>query len=77
MLLQRKQLTCGSCAVCEEPDAIDGVSVIFQAKAVSDTLAAVWLKSEIAVAGVQAETKCKSRLFFLFSFSPSLSSFFF
>lgn len=55
------QLTCGSCQLCAEPPAIDGIDLIVQTLAVSDTLVSVWVQAQTTFDYIIAQAACKSK----------------
>ena len=61
LLAFRLQVSCGSCQTCAKPEPIPGISAIFQAVALTDTLVSVWVYSDQEIAGVQFRAACKRK----------------
>ena len=72
LLCSPRQLSCGTCPICVEPEPIDGLNAIFQVVPLSDTQVAVWMQTKVDVNLVKGELTCASEC--VKCESPSLSS---
>lgn len=54
------QLTCLSCPICEDPDPIPGVDVIFQNALIGENDFIIYIDNTLPVSGLQAGIVCES-----------------
>lgn len=55
------QDSCVTCPICEEPDAIPAIDMIFQMISPKDTISSVWVLSSVNVDQISASMVCISK----------------